>query len=58
MKILIKGGRVMDPARGFDEIADVALANGVVVAIKNIAPDFRPTQTIDAAGCIVTLRTA
>ncbi|MDO9198528.1 dihydroorotase, partial [Rhodoferax sp.] len=51
--ILIKGGRVIDPASGFDEIADVALANGVVVAIKNIAPDFQPGQTIDATGCVV-----
>ena len=53
MNMLIKGGRVIDPASGFDEIADVALANGVVVAIKNIAPDFPPSQVIDAIGCIV-----
>lgn len=51
--ILIKGGRVIDPASGFDEIADIALANGVVVAIKNIASDFQPGQTIDATGCVV-----
>jgi dihydroorotase len=52
-KILIKGGRVIDPASGFDAIADVALADGVVQAIGKIAPDFVPTQTIDASGCIV-----
>lgn len=51
--ILIKGGRVIDPVSGFDEIADVALVNGVVLAIKNIANDFQPSQTIDARGCIV-----
>src|SRR5450830_1225257 len=53
MKILIQGGRVIDPASGFDAIADVALVGGVVSAINNIAPDFHPTQTIDARGCIV-----
>lgn len=53
MKLLIKGGRVIDPASGFDEIADVALADGVVVALKNIAPEFQPSQTLDASGCIV-----
>ena len=53
MTILIKGGRVVDPASGFDEIADVALANGVVLAIKNIASDFQPKRTIDATGCVV-----
>jgi len=51
--ILIKGGRVIDPASGCDETADVALANGVVLAVKNIAPDFQPSQVIDASGCIV-----
>ncbi|MDO8250438.1 MAG: dihydroorotase [Rhodoferax sp.] len=53
MSILIKGGRVIDPASGFDAIADVALVNGAVAAIKNIADEFRPAQTIDATGCIV-----
>ena len=52
-KILIKGGRVIDPASAFDAIADVALADGVVQAIGKIAPDIVPTQTIDASGCIV-----
>ena len=51
--MLIKGGRVIDPASKFDEIADVALANGAVLAIKNIAPDFQPSQIVDASGCIV-----
>lgn len=52
-KILIQGGRVIDPATGFDEKADVALAGSAVVAIKNIAPDFVPDTVIDATGCIV-----
>lgn len=51
--VLIQGGRVLDPASGFDVKADVALADGVVVAIKNIADDFRPAQIIDASGCWV-----
>ena len=51
--ILIKGGRVIDPVSGFDAVADVAIANGVVLAIHDIAPDFQPTQTIDATGCLV-----
>jgi dihydroorotase len=53
MNILIQGGRVIDPASGLDEKIDVALANGVVTAIKNIANDFQPDQVIDATGCIV-----
>jgi len=33
MKLLIHGGRVIDPASNFDEIADVAVAAGRIVAI-------------------------
>jgi dihydroorotase len=53
MKILIKNGRVIDPASNLDEICDVALGAGRVLAIKNIAPGFSPAKVIDAAGCIV-----
>lgn len=52
-KLLIKGGRVIDPASGFDAMADVALADGVLLAIGQIPPDFVPTQTIDAHACVV-----
>jgi len=52
-KILIKGGRVINPASGFDEETDIALVDEAVAAIKNIAPDFKPDTVIDATGCIV-----
>jgi dihydroorotase len=53
MKILIKNGRVIDPASNFDEICDIALAAGRVLAIRNIASGFSPSKVIDATGCIV-----
>ncbi len=53
MKILIKGGRVVDPASGFDARCDVALAAGRIVAISNVAADFVPNKVIDASRCIV-----
>ena len=54
MKILIKNGRVINPASGFDEICDVAVESPHVIAIKNIAKNFAPDMTVDATGCIVT----
>ena len=33
MKLLIKNGRVMDPATGFDEVGDVAIAAGRIVSL-------------------------
>jgi dihydroorotase len=53
MKILIKNGRVINPATNFDEICDVALAAGRIVSIGKIPPTFAPSKTIDASGCIV-----
>jgi dihydroorotase len=53
MKILIRNGRVIDPASNFDEIADVALAAGRVVGLKNVPEGFAATKVIDATGCLV-----
>lgn len=53
MKILIKNGRVIDPASNLDEVCDVALAAGRVLAIGKVASGFAPSKVIDAAGCIV-----
>lgn len=53
MKLLIQGGRVIDPANRRDEIADVAIAAGRIVAIGGVPADFTPNRTIDARGCVV-----
>jgi dihydroorotase len=53
MKILIRNGRVINPASNFDEICNVAIAAGRILAIKNIAPNFSASKVIDATGCIV-----
>jgi len=53
MKILIKNGRVIDPASNFDQIADVAIAAGRIIAIGKVAGEFNPNKTINATGCIV-----
>lgn len=53
MSILLKGGRVIDPANGIDGINDVLVENGVVAAIKeNIEADG--AEVIDVAGKVVT----
>ena len=53
MKILIQNGRVIDPASGFDQTCDIALAAGRIIAIGRTMADFVPHRTIDASGCIV-----
>jgi len=53
MKLLIKNGRVVDPASGRDERADVAIAAGRIVAIGKVSADFHASRTIDASGLVV-----
>ena len=53
MKILIKSGRVIDPASGMDAQQDVAIAGGRIVAMGPTIPDFTPEKTVDASGAIV-----
>ena len=57
MNILIQNGRVIDPASGFDHVADVAVADGHILAIaktgEKLPANFKAEQTIDAKGCIV-----
>ena len=53
MKILIQGGRVIDPAIQFDTVADVAIDDGKILAIGAAVADFAPDTRINAQGCIV-----
>ncbi len=50
MKTLIHGARVLDPASGLDRVADVALADGKVLALGDIPAGFAPGQRIDGSG--------
>ena len=53
MTVLLKGGRVMNPAEDFDEIADVLMEDG---KIKEIAKDIAAgdADVYDVSGKLVT----
>ena len=53
MRIAIRHGRVVDPASGRDELTDVAIAGGRVVAVGPLAADFQADRLIDARGWVV-----
>lgn len=54
MNLHIKNGRVIDPASGLDEVKDVFISTGKIVAVGVAPADFVATQTIDADGYVVT----
>ncbi len=53
--LLIKGGRVIDPANCFDAIADVLIRQGKIAAVGAgaSAPPASVDETIDASGLVV-----
>ena len=52
--ILLRGGRVLDPATGFDEISDVRVADGLVREIDTALAPLSGERVYDVAGCLVT----
>ena len=53
MKLILKGGRVINPAEHFDEVADVLIEDGKIAAIgKDLAAEG--AEVYDAAGKLVT----
>jgi len=51
--ILIRGGRVIDPSRGFDEIADLYLLDGKVEAVGRNFGTPPDAMVLDATGQVV-----
>jgi len=52
--LLIKGGRVMDPSRKFDEkVCDVAIRGGKIAAVQPNIATSSAVETIDASGKLV-----
>ena len=48
--LVIRGGRVVDPARSLDASADVAIEDARIVAV---GPGLRGRVVLDATGCVV-----
>ena len=53
--LLLKGGRLIDPANGRDENVDLLLVDGKVASVGADAPGQAPegTQEIDVAGKVI-----
>lgn len=52
-KILIKNGRIIDPANGIDAVGSLYIADGKIVSAINVPADFQADTIIDAQGQVV-----
>src|SRR5512147_1278282 len=52
--LVIKGGRVLDPAQRIDRVADVAIRGGKIAAIRPGIPSSSGAEVIEASGKLVT----
>jgi dihydroorotase len=52
-RILIRGGRVVDPAQGIDGVMDVRIADGRIAGVGQHPDSFAPDRVIEATGQIV-----
>lgn len=53
MKIVIKGGRLLDPASGTDQAGNLYIAAGRIVGMGREPDGFESARTIDATGKLV-----
>ncbi|MGH8842977.1 MAG: dihydroorotase [Advenella sp.] len=53
MKIVIKGGRLLDPASGTDQTGNLYIAAGRIVGMGQEPDGFESARTIDASGKLV-----
>ena len=51
--IVIKQGRIIDPANNIDSVQDIYIANGKIISIDKEPSGFKAEQTIDATNKIV-----
>lgn len=52
-ELLIRGGRVIDPSRGSDGVADLYIKDGRIEAVGRNIPVAQGVEVIDAAGRVV-----
>jgi len=52
--LLLKGGRVIDPANQIDRVTDVALKAGKIAAVSDGIPETEAGKVVDARGLVVT----
>ncbi len=54
LDLVLKGGRVIDPANGVDGLFDVGISDGKIARVEAQIPKDDAIRTVDASGLLVT----
>jgi len=54
ISLLIRGGRVIDPSQGIDEILDILVKEGIIRELGKYLKPGKDVETIEATGLLVT----
>jgi len=54
MKLLVKGGRVVDPSQDLDGIHEILIVDGQIAQVAEKAKGIRGARVFDASGLVVT----
>ena len=54
LDLVLRGGRVIDPATGRDGVADVGIQNGRIAAIEPTLPDNAAREVVNVSGKVVS----
>jgi dihydroorotase len=54
LDLVLKGGRVIDPANGVNQLMDVGIAAGKIARVSASIPASEAAQTVDVSGLLVT----
>ncbi|WP_028303668.1 dihydroorotase [Oceanospirillum maris] len=54
MNLTIRGGRLIDPAQQLDEVIDIHIADGRILALGQAPAGFAPERTLHAEGQVVS----
>lgn len=53
-RLILRGGRIVDPGNGIDEIADLAIQDGMICQAGGVVPEEKGDKVIDCEDLIVT----
>ena len=53
-RVLVKGGRIIDPSRGVDRVGDLLIEDGKIAGVEQVIEQPEGAQVIEASGLVIS----